>query len=71
MRSGAVTHDCEGDVTETVEDDDDGEPDFPRVDVVFVQVAIEPSDGEVIGGGQDPGGADGVVSADVGEDGDL
>lgn len=26
-----VAHECEGDVTEAIEDDDDGEPDFPTI----------------------------------------
>lgn len=36
-------HDCEGEVAEAVEDDDDedGEPEFPGFDVVFVEVAWE------------------------------
>lgn len=34
-----VAHDCKGEVTKTVEDDDDRDPDFPRIDVVLVEVA--------------------------------
>lgn len=33
-----IAHDCEGDVAETVEDDDEGDPDVPTVDVVFVDI---------------------------------
>ena len=32
----AVAHSCETEVAETIEHDDDGEPDFPAVDVIFV-----------------------------------
>ena len=70
-RADTVAHRGEGDVAEAVEDDDDGEPDFPAVDVVLVEVAVEEADGEVVGDRQDPGGADGVVGADVGYDGDF
>jgi hypothetical protein len=67
----AVAHHRQRDVAQPVEDDDDGEPDLPAVDVVLVEVAVEPADGEVVGRGHDPGRADGVVGADVGDDGDL
>lgn len=69
--SDPVPHDGQRDVSEAVEDDDDAEPDLPGVDVVFVEVAVEPADGEVVGRGHDPGRADGVVGADVGDDGDF
>ena len=71
MRTCTVPHDGQCDVAETIEDDDDAEPDLPRVDVVFVKVAIEPSDSEVIGCSHDPCRTNGVVSADVGDDRDL
>ncbi len=57
----SVAHYCQSDVAETVEDDDDAEPDFPGVDVVFVEVAVEPADGEVVGCCHYPGGAYGIV----------
>jgi len=43
LSADAVAHSGEGQVAETVEDDDDGEPDFPGVEVVFVEVAVEPT----------------------------
>ena len=67
----AVTHRGEREIAKTVEDDDERDPDLPAVDVVLVDVALEPADDEVVGNGHDPGGADGVVSADVGDDIDF
>lgn len=66
-----VAHDGERDVTKTVEHDDDGEPDLPGVDVVLVQVAVEPAHEEVVDRSEDPGRADGVVRPDVRDDRDL
>ena len=59
------------DVAEPVEDDDDSEVDLKGVDVVVVEVAIEPAHGGIVDQRQDPGRADGVVGADVGHDGDF
>lgn len=67
----AVAHDRESDVAQAVEDDDDGEPDLPAVDVVFVEVSVVPADGEVVCGRHDPCRADGVIRSYVGDDGDL
>jgi hypothetical protein len=36
--AGTVTHSCQRDVTETVEDDNEGDPNFPGVDIVLVDV---------------------------------
>ncbi len=36
--ANSIAHHCQRDVTETVEDDDKGDPGIPRVDVVFVNV---------------------------------
>ena len=66
-----IAHDGQGDVAQTVEDDDDGEPDFPRIDVILVEVAIEPTDGKVVGSRHDPRSADSVVSTDIGNNGNL
>ena len=66
-----VTHDSERDVTETIEDNDDTKPHLPAVNVVFVEVAIEPADSEIVGECHDPGCADGVVCTDIGDDGDF
>jgi len=66
-----VALDRQGDVSEAVEDKHDGKPDFPGIEVVLVEVAIEEPDGEVVDEGQEPGNADGVVGADVGDCGDL
>ena len=54
-----------------MEDDDDGEIDLEAVDVVVVEVPVEPADEEVVGDGEDPRTADGVVGPDVRHDGDL
>ena len=60
-----VTHDGERDVTETVEDNDQREPDFPRVEVVLVEVSVVPAHDKVVDGGKNPGGANGVVGTNV------
>lgn len=67
----SVSHDCKSNVSETVEDDNDGEPNLPRIDVVFVQVTVVPSDSEVVGSRHDPCCTDSVVGTNVGNDGDF
>lgn len=67
----AVSHHGQSNVPKPVEDNDDGEPDLPRVDVVLVEVAVVPTDGEVVGRSHDPCCSNGVVGADVGYDGNL
>jgi len=71
LLADTVTHDSQGDVTETDEDDDENEPDLPRVEVVLVEVSVEPTDGEVVDNSEQPGGTDGVVGTDVGNNGNL
>lgn len=44
---------------------------FPRIDVVLIQVAIEPSNGHIICRRQDPRCPDCIVRPDVGDDSDL
>ena len=68
---GAVAQDGERDGAKGLEDNDNREVDLEAVGIVVVQVAVEPADQEVVGHGEDPGAADGVVGADVGHDGDL
>lgn len=51
--------------------DHDAEVDPEAVGVVVVEVAVEPADEEVIEYGEDPGRTNGVVCADVRQDGDL
>lgn len=67
----AISHGGESNVTEAVEDDDNGEPNFPGVDVVLVQISVEPSDRKVIGSRHDPGCSDGVIGSNVRDDGYL
>ena len=66
-----VAQDRERQVADSREDDDDGEEDLERVDVIVVQEAVEPADSEVVEQRQDPGRADGVVSTDVSHDGEF
>ena len=66
-----IAHDGQGDVAQTIKDDDDGEPDFPRIDVILVEVAIEPANRKVVGGRHDPRSADSVVGTDIGNNGNL
>ena len=63
----------QGDVAKAVEDADEREPDLERVDVVLAQVGrtLQEADDEVVRERQQPGGPDGVVRADVGDDGEL
>jgi hypothetical protein len=68
---GTVAKDGEGDVTETGENDKDGEVDLERIQVVLVLVRVVPAEKEVVENGQDPSAADGVVSTDVGHDSKL
>lgn len=69
--SNSISHRRQRDVSESVEDNDNGEPDFPAVNVVLVQVSIKPANGEIIGNGQNPCGANGVVGPNVADNGDF
>lgn len=71
LLSDAVPHDGQRDIAQAVEDDDDAEPHLPAVDVVLVKIPIEPADSKVIGQGHDPRRPNGVVRANVADDGDL
>ncbi len=61
----SVAHGGKSDVAQTVEHDDDREPNLPGVNVVFVEVPIEPADGEVVDRRQNPGSANSVIGADI------
>lgn len=67
----AITQDTEGDVADEREDEDDGDVDLERVNIVVVEPAVVKSDQEVVEDGEDPGGANGVVCTDVSHDGDF
>lgn len=69
--SNSISHRRQRDVSEAIEDNDDGEPDLPTVNVVLVQVSIKPANGEIIGNGQNPRGANGVVGPNVADNGDF
>lgn len=43
-------------------------PNLPRVDVVFVEVSIEPSDCKVVGCCHDPSSTDGVIRPNIRDD---
>ena len=66
-----IADDPEGEVTETVEDDDDGEEDGEGVEVVVVEGTVEPTSEEVVEECEPVCSADGVVCADVCHDGEL
>lgn len=70
-RADSVAHSCQSKVAESVKDNDNGEPDFPAVDVILVEITVEPADSEVICDCEDPGSANGVVGANVGNDRDF
>jgi hypothetical protein len=61
----------ERDVAQRREDDDKREEELERVQVVLVQMSIEPADQEIVRQGQDPSRADRIVGSDVGQDSDL
>jgi len=44
----AVAEDSEGHVTNTGEDDDDGDVDFEGIEVVVVEPSVVPTDGKVV-----------------------
>ena len=69
--AGAVAQDGEGDVAADVEDGDDGEVDLEAVEVVVIEGTVEPAHEEIVHEGEEPGRAQRVVGADVGEDGEL
>lgn len=56
MRLGAVAEDAEGEVAEEAEDQDDGEVDLEAVDVIMIQMAVEPADDAVAGERRSAGG---------------
>jgi len=58
-------------VAKGAEGDDQGEVDPEEIKIIFVKVAIEPSDNEVIGQCQDPCTTNGVVGSNICHDGEL
>jgi hypothetical protein len=44
----AVMHDCESEIAECGENGDDGEEDLEAVDIVVIQMAVEPADDATI-----------------------
>jgi len=68
---GAVADDGETDGAKGLEDDDDAEVDLEGVDVVLVEMAVEPANEEVVCYCEGPGGAEREVRANVGHDGDF
>lgn len=61
-------HHCQADVAEAVEYNDDGEPHLPRVQVVLVEITVEPTHGKVVDSGEEPGSTDSVVGTNVLQD---
>lgn len=50
----ADSENCQSEIANTVEDDNDGNVDLERIDVVVVQVAVVPSNEDVVSQRQDP-----------------
>lgn len=71
LLTDTVAHDSQRDVTETDEDNDQTEPHIPGVEVVLVEVSVEPTDGEVVDERQDPGGTNSVVCSNVRQNSNL
>jgi hypothetical protein len=46
-------------------------PDFPAVEVVLVEVPVEPTDSEVVCRRQDPSSADSIIGTDITDDSNL
>ena len=67
----AVTKDGESDVSERGEDADDGEEDAEAVDVVVVEVAIEPADDQVVHKSEDPSATDSIICANIRANGEF
>ena len=66
-----ISHHGESDISKSVEDDDDGKPHLPRVDIILVEVPVEPANEEVVDSCHDPGRANGVIRSNVRHHGDL
>lgn len=66
-----VAEDTERAITEDSEDDNDGEVDLERVEVVLVEMTVQQTSEEIIGKGEEPSGAESVVGTNVGHDSTL
>ena len=64
-----MTEDCKSNVTQASEDANDGEVDFETVYVVVIEETLEPPHKKVVPKRKNPGRTQGVVCADIGEDG--
>ena len=66
-----ISHDGQGNVAQPVKDNNNRKPDLPRIDVVLVEVAVEPTNRKVIRRRHDPRSTNSIISPDVGNDRDL
>jgi hypothetical protein len=66
-----VAENSERDVAHRAEDDDEREVDFEGIEVVVIEVAIEPADEEVVNQGEDPSCTNGIVCSNISKDGDF
>ena len=69
--ANTISHDGKRYVTKAIEDNEDTEPHLPRVNIVLIQVTVEPADEEVIYSCHNPGCTNGVVGTNVRDNGNL
>ena len=66
-----ISHSRQPKIAQTIKHNDNREPHFPAINVVFVQVTIEPADSEIIRRRHDPCCTNGVIRAYVADDSNL
>ena len=69
--SNPVSHDGKGNISKAVKDNNNTEPNFPTVNVVFVKVTIKPANGKIVCCGHYPSRTNGIVCSNIRDYGDL
>lgn len=69
--ANAISHDCQRDVSKKVEYNDNRKPNFPRINIVFVEITVKPSDSKIIRCRHDPRSANSVVSPNIRDNSDF
>ena len=66
-----ISHSRQPKISKPIKHDDDREPHFPAVNIVFVEVTIEPANSKIVRRRHDPCCTDGVICAYVADDSNL
>jgi hypothetical protein len=66
---GPIPHNRQRHIPQPIKHNDDTEPHLPAIDVVFIEVSVEPANSEVVRQRHDPRRPDRIICSDVADDG--